>query len=100
MLASGDVFSLNQLVTLAGTHLDANLTGETKRYAGLTLKVRVGYSEPQHYDYYLSKNDLMTKEVGSGLGLGSGLGSGSGSGLGVGLGLPRILTPTRIEPQP
>jgi len=67
MLATGDVFSLDQLVTLAGTHLDANitgdLTGETPRYAGLTLKVRVGYSEPQHYDYFLSKNDLMTKEV-------------------------------------
>ena len=48
MLATGDVFSLNQLDTLAGTNLDANITGETPRYAGLTLKVRVGYSQPQH----------------------------------------------------
>ena len=33
------------------------------RYDGLTLKVRVGYSEPQHYDYYLAINELKTKEV-------------------------------------
>ena len=48
MLATGDVFNLSQLVTLAGKHLDANLTGGTYRYTGLTLKVREAYSEPQH----------------------------------------------------
>ena len=59
------MFSLSQLTALAGASLDANRTGETSyRYDGLTLKVRVGYSEPQHYDYYLAINELKTKEVG------------------------------------
>jgi len=57
----GDVFTLEQLIRLADVLLDQPDPDEgdtSSRYDGLTMKVRVGYSSPSAYAYYLSVNEL------------------------------------------
>mmetsp|Transcript_24421 Transcript_24421/g.56793 ORF Transcript_24421/g.56793 Transcript_24421/m.56793 type:complete len:288 (+) Transcript_24421:848-1711(+) len=67
LLPEGDVFSVRQLtqLVLPDGSLDTKRGGnETSyRYDGLTLKLRVGYSSPHRYDYYLSHNDLAYKDI-------------------------------------
>jgi hypothetical protein len=63
LISSGDIFTVAQLLRLAGASLDAPTTQTSYRYDGITLKVRVGYSSPQHYDYFVDRNDLEFTDI-------------------------------------
>jgi len=65
ILSSGDVFNVSQFLQLADIDLDAYQPdiNSTYRLGGRTIKVRVGYSSPNHYDYFLATTELEFRDV-------------------------------------